>query len=202
MLAERLTAYVNRYSRKEGIELTKMALGTEIFLVNVIKLVIVYSLAALLGILIYTLSAHVAFAVVKRYSFGLHALNSTLCTLLSCVMFVAVPKFVLAFGFGLGHLPVAIIFVGIIVTLICFAPADTKARPLVGASLRKKMKIKAVCCGFLVFATAFIIPNETIKLLITLGAMYQSVSVMPLTYKILGRSVNNYERFRFAKRNK
>lgn len=177
----------------------KMKLGMEIILISIIKLFIVYSFAAILGIILYTFVAHFSFVVFKRYSFGLHASTSAVCTLMSFFLFVAVPLFANLFGLGIGHISVVLMFTGIIVVLICFAPADTNARPLVGQSLRKKLKMKTIFCGVLMFTIALIIPDESVKLMIVLGGTYQSVSVMPLTYKILGRSVRNYEKFELSK---
>lgn len=188
-----LAIKLNRYTRKEGKELTKMTLGMEVFLINVFKLTVVYVLAALVGILSLTLVTHIAFVAIKRYSFGLHALNSTVCTLVSCTMFVLIPW--LVSGFGIGNLTVAILFAGILFSLFFFAPADTKAKPLFGANNRKRLKIKAFASGVVVLIAALVIPNETIKLLLTLGAVYQSISILPLTYKILKRSERNYEKY-------
>ena len=73
--AVNLAANMNRYICKEGIELRKMELGLEIFLVNVSKLIIIYALAIFLGVVWQTLVVQGAFAILKRYSFGLHALR-------------------------------------------------------------------------------------------------------------------------------
>ena len=185
--------WMNRYAHKSGLELTKMELGMEIFLINVIKLIIMYSLAIALGILLLTFSTHMAFVIVKRYSFGLHAANSTICTIVSCCMFVVFPC--LLAGTKIGNFVVLLIFAGVIFALFLFAPADTKARPLIGATNRRHLRRKSVISGLAVLAIALLIPNETIKLMIAMGAVYQSITVLPVTYKILGRSVQNYEKY-------
>ena len=195
-----LAKKLNKYTRKEGIELTKMTLGMEVILINVIKLTIVYVLATIVGVLGLTFVTHIAFVAVKRYSFGLHALSSAVCTLASCTMFVLIPW--LVSGLGIGNLAVLAVFVGVILSLAFFAPADTKAKPLFGVNYRKRLKIKAVISGVVVLVAALLIPNETIKLLLTLGAVYQGISILPLTYKILKRSERNYEKFERAKQAK
>jgi accessory gene regulator B len=192
-VAVRLANRINRYACKEGIELEKMQLGVEVVLINLFKIIVVYVLAAIVGVLWMTVVAHTAFIVIKRYSFGLHALNSTVCTITSCTMFVLIPW--LTRGTGIGNLTVAIVFAGIILSLYFFAPADTKAKPIFGAENRKRLKIKAVVCGVIILTAALLIPNETVKLMLTLGAAYQSISILPLMYKILKRSERNYEKF-------
>lgn len=194
-----LAGKLNRYTRKEGNELTKMTLGMEVILINVFKLTVVYVLAAVVGVLGLTFAAHIAFVAIKRYSFGLHALNSTVCTIASCTMFVLLPWLVSNFSLGIGNLTVAAVFAGILLSLFFFAPADTKAKPLFGANNRKKLKMKAVISGVVVLIAALLIPNEAIKLLVTLGAVYQGISITPLMYKILKRSERNYERYERTK---
>ena len=191
--ATKLALWFNRYVGKEGLEFQKLVLGIEILIINVSKFIIMYTLAALLGTLWQTAILHIAYIPIKRYSFGLHALNSTVCTIVSCSMFVLMPW--LLRGAGISNIAVIAAFAPIIVCFYRYAPADTKYRPLVGAKLRKELKLKAVVCGIALMAIALLIPNPHIKLLLTLGAVYQCIAILPLTYKLLKRSERNYETY-------
>jgi len=82
LICSLVVSWINQYANKEGIKLKKMTIGVEIFLINVIKMVVMYSLSLLFGILPLTLVTHISFVAIKRFSYGLHALNSTLCTLI------------------------------------------------------------------------------------------------------------------------
>ena len=195
-LAQSIAGRINHYAGKEGLEYTKMVFGLESFLINVSKLIIVYTFAILLGILPQTLITQGAFALLRRYSFGLHALKSTVCTIVSCCLFVFIPW--LLPDAGIGNATVLAVFVPLIIIFYMYAPADTKARPLVGVQLRARMKKRAVICVVILMVAALIIPNSNVKLLMTLGAVYQCVSVLPLTYKILRRSEKNYEQYEKA----
>lgn len=170
-----------------------MVYGMEILLINISKMVVVYFLAWFLGAIIYALVTHIAYVTIKRYSFGLHALNSTVCTLVSCFLFAVVPWLVQ--GFEVGNIVVVMVFIHVIICLWLYAPADTKARPLVGKKLRVKLKVRAVLCGVVIMIVALIVPNGSFKLLLILGAVYQAVSILPVTYKILKRSEKNYEQY-------
>jgi accessory gene regulator B len=194
--AQRLAAKINVYSNKEGLELTKMVIGVEMLLINISKLVIIYLLAALLGLMLHTLLIHGSFIMAKRFSYGLHALSNVACALVSCVLFVAIPW--LLSGFGIGNMMVVFAYIPIIFVLYRYAPADTKARPLVGARRRARLKRLAAACGLASMAIALLLPDQSLKLLFTLGAVYQCVSILPLTYKILGRSERNYEKYECA----
>ncbi|MCL2398998.1 MAG: accessory gene regulator B family protein [Defluviitaleaceae bacterium] len=194
--AKVLTRKINCYTCKDGLELQKMELGMEILLINVSKIIIIYLLAILLGILGQTLIIHGAFMLTKRYSFGLHALNSTVCTVLSCCMFVFIP--LLLSDMGISNPIVLTVFPVIISILYRYAPADTKARPIIGVKLRKQLKYKSIAFSTIAMAIALIVPNESLKLLMVLGAAYQSISILPITYKILKRSEKNYEMYECA----
>ena len=195
-IALRLTEMLNRHVGRTGLELTKTVFGMERFLINASKLIILCTLSALMGMLLQTVIIQLAFGLLRKNAFGLHALNSTVCTLISCGLFVFVPRLLL--GVGIGNWIVSVAFIPAILVLYIYAPADTKARPLVGHKLRLKLKRQAVASGLLLFAATLLIPNEPIKLLLTLGAVYQCVSILPLSYKILKRSERNYEMYEHA----
>ena len=192
--AAKVLAYkLNKYNHKEGLELRKMEIGMEIFLISASKFIIVYSLAVIFGTLWQTMVIHFSFGLLKRYSFGLHALSSTICTIVSCGMFVLTP--ILLSGMGLSNFG-AIAFFGIIIFILYkYAPADTKARPLIGVKLRAKLKWKAVASAFVLVVIALIVPDGYITLLLTVGALYQCILILPITYKILKRSEKNYETY-------
>ena len=192
LLAERL----NRYLRKDGLALKKLELGMEILLINVSKIIIVYILAALLGTVVQTFILHTAYVLVRRYSYGLHALNTTVCTLMSCCLFVLAPR--ILYGVEISNPAAAAGFILIIYCLYRYAPADTKSRPLVGAKMRARLKRNAVISGFILMIAALVIPNESVKFLLVLGAAYQCISIMPFTYKLLKRSAKNYENYEHA----
>jgi len=186
-----LATRLNKYTHKEGLEFEKLVLGMEIFLINVSKMIVVYLLAVLLGIVPITLIVQGAYVVIKRYSFGLHALNTSVCTLGSCIMFVGLPW--LLQGVAINVYMVVMAFVPFIICLYLYAPADTEARPLVGRKHRVRLKKRAVVSGIVLMIVAMIVPSEAVKFLIVLGASYQVISILPITYKILRRSKNNYE---------
>jgi len=196
MGAQTLTNRLNRYLGKKELELQKLALGMEILLINVSKLIIIYLLAAMLGVVVQTAILQAGYMLIKRYSFGLHALNSTVCTVVSCFIFVIVPW--LLNGVGVGNVVVIAVFVPVIWCLYRYAPADTKARPLVGLKTRKRLKKRAVICGIVLMAIALLSPDQEISFLLTLGAVYQCIGILPFTYRLLKRSEKNYEAYERA----
>jgi accessory gene regulator B len=57
------------------------------------------------------------------------------------------------------------------------------------------LRKKAVICGVALMAVTLLIPDNSIKTLLTLGAVFQTVMILPITYKILKRSERNYEEY-------
>jgi len=193
LCALNLANRLNQYMGKSGPEFTKLVLGMEVIIINVSKLIIIYLLAAALGVVVQTAIIQAGYVLIKRHSFGLHALNSTVCTVVSCLMFVITP--LILSGFGINNLTVLVVFIFIVMCLYLYAPADTKARPLVGVKLRAHLKKKAVFCGLVLMLITLLIPSYELKFLLTLGAVYQCLGILPITYKILKRSEKNYEKF-------
>ncbi|MCL2853717.1 MAG: accessory gene regulator B family protein [Defluviitaleaceae bacterium] len=196
--ARYLASRMNVHTRKEGIEFEKMAVGMEIVLINVSKAIIVYSLAAWFGILVQTFFAHAAFSLLKRYSFGLHALNSTVCTAVSCSLFILIPLVLIGVSYRINPYMLVAVYIVIIAILYRYAPADTKSRPLIGARLRRRLKTRAVICGVALAVVSILVPDESIRLSLTLGAVYQSAAILPVTYRLLRRSERNYEAYEYA----
>ena len=98
----------------------------------------------------------------------------------------------------MGNIAVAAVFTVVALIMFRYAPADTKQRPLVGARTRERIRMKAVGWVVLLGIVTLQCPDPSIKLCITLGAVCQCFSILPLTYKVLGRSGRNYESYEFA----
>jgi len=192
-LAVYIANNINRHSAKEGLEFTKMIFGVESFLITISKLIVVYTLAILLGTMVQTLIIQISFSLLRRHSFGLHALKSTICTVVSCCLFVLVPW--LLSGAGVGNIVVIALYIPMMFCFYIYAPADTKARPLVGKELRAQLKNRTLMCVVALMVATLLIPSQSVKLLLTIGAVYQCISILPLTYKILRRSEKNYEQY-------
>jgi len=190
-IAQRLTDWVSQYQLQDELRRKKILLAIEIFIINMSKLILIYGLAMLLRVVPLTLSTHGAYALLRRYSFGLHALNSTVCTVTSVCLFVLVPWSV--YGIMISNSSVILFFAIIVLCLYLYSPADTKARPLIGKKVRQLLKKKAILSGIVLMLITLFISNESIKFLITMGASYQVISILPITYKILKRSEKNYE---------
>jgi accessory gene regulator B len=192
-IADSITFKVNTYLNKEGLELEKMKLGFEIVLINVSKLIIIMTIAAMLNLVKETLFMILVFGCIRRSSFGIHAKSSIMCTF-TCILMFNFGAY-LSHYLNLNNYIVFICFTIINILLFKYAPADTECHPLLGAKLRAKLKREAVLTGISLMVIALIIPIIIVKTLIILSASYAVIIILPVTYKILKRGYNNYEQY-------
>jgi accessory gene regulator B len=192
-LAVSWTSIINRHVKREGIELQKMVLGMEIILHNVPKIILMVAIAFLVGILPLTMVTWLSFACIRRYAAGLHAENSITCTIITLLMFVAVPYAVQ--GVYINEAILFSVFAILGFGLYKYSPADTAARPIIGKLKRARLKRKSLIACFILPILAWVLRLEAFYVYVATGAMFAVLSVLPLTYKLLGRSVNNYEQY-------
>ncbi|AAK78063.1 MULTISPECIES: accessory gene regulator ArgB-like protein [Clostridium] len=192
-LAEVVSLKLNKHLKMEGIELIKLKLGVEIIFINISKLAILFLVSYYFGLIKETIIMLAAFGFLRSNAFGLHAKNSIVCTVMSLLMFVLgayLSKYLL-----FNNYMVLASFIIVNLLLFRYAPGDTEAHPLVGAKLRDKLKKQAVLMGMLLMAITLIIPDELIKTCISLSSYFEIISILPITYKVLGRRYKNYYEF-------
>ncbi|MBK2003255.1 accessory gene regulator ArgB-like protein [Listeria ivanovii subsp. londoniensis] len=171
----------------------KVKYGLEIIIINVMKFAIVYGLALVTGVLLQTMTVHLSYLWLRRYSFGLHATKTLNCTLMSLAMFVLTP---LVFQNVLSNNWIVLGAFGfILLNMYFFAPADTENLPLIGEEHRKNLKRKAMIGTLILTGIALLVPFAEMKTLIVIGSLFQVISINPITYKLLRRRYRNYEKY-------
>lgn len=192
-LVERIVIRFNAKVKKEGLELAKMKLGLEIFFINISKFIIVFLIASYFNLLKESLFMILVFASMRSTAFGLHAKNSMVCTLITSMMFVAGPY--VSYHIELDNYSVLAAF---IIATFCFynyAPADTENHPILGEELRLKLRKKTVLKSLFFMAITLLVKVQVMKAMIILAIGFNVISILPVTYKILNRGYNNYEKY-------
>ncbi|MBW6411637.1 accessory gene regulator B family protein [Clostridium weizhouense] len=192
-LAQIILNNINSYLQKEGLELQKMKLGIEILLINISKLIIIFLVAAVFHLLKRTIFMLLIFTIIRRNTFGLHAKNSFICTLVSLLIFVFGSY--LSYYLKFNNYMVFTLFTIINTLLYKYAPADTENHPLLSFNLRKKLKKESVITGLILMIITLLVPNNLIKALIILSAISAVTLILPITYNLLKRSYRNYENY-------
>ncbi|TKN13120.1 hypothetical protein DVW83_14505 [Enterococcus sp. VV15] len=85
---------VNRVSNR--LELSredslKIEYGLNILVINLVKMIIIYSSSITLGCFKETLIVHSSFCILRRYNYGFHFNSNLVCTLFGILLFVLFP---------------------------------------------------------------------------------------------------------------
>lgn len=184
---------ISKQFNKSELELKKINYGLKVIMLNLSKFIIIVMVAYILNLCKYALLTILLMIVMKKYCFGLHAKSNRICTAITTAMVLGtayVSKYRLI-GMRYVILIAILAFIG-----ICkYAPADTKAHPLIGKKLRANLRRKAIVSVISAYGIAFILNKNDVTIIVVLTAFIQSIMINPLTYKLLNREWNNYEKY-------
>jgi len=167
--------------------------GLEAIYLMITKMIVIFLLSYLLGILKETLLLLISYNVIRSQAFGIHASKSVYCLISSTLMFV---------GGALVCKYVAIPFVFVIImALICnvclllYAPADTHKRPLVNEKKRKRFKYVSFSLGIIYTVLIIVFRNYSIVNYLLFGMLEAVLMILPLTYRTFHLPYNNYKTY-------
>lgn len=146
------------------LEKKKVRYGIYTLYVNVTKIGGLLLVAYFLDIFSEVLIIWILFGVLRSSAFGIHSSKSINCTIATFSIFLG--GAFISIQFPLKESILYVIYILSFIGLLLYAPADTKARPLIIYHL---------------------------KTLFAISAMAETISVLPITYKIFKRRYNNYE---------
>lgn len=193
LVADKFALWLRQKLSLEELEFLKIKLGLEVILINLTKGFVVYGLAIILNVFFLTLLLHVSYLLIRSKSFGLHAQSSMMCTFISVFIFILIPW--MTKDMILGPLIIFIVFLISLICLFRYAPADTEKQPLIGSKNRERLRRQAIsrCSGLAVIALLF--AKNFVGTMITFGVGIQIIFILPITYKLLKRSYQNYEKY-------
>ena len=180
----------------DDVKLEEIAYGLEGIYLTVTKIVIIFTLAFILGIAKEVLLLLVLYNIIRHTAFGLHATKSIYCLISSTIMFVG--------GVFICEMIQIILPIKIAIAIFCvicifkYAPADTEKRPIINPKKRKRLKIISTVSG-IIFTFLIIIFNSHIISNYLLVAMIEAVIMIhPYVYKLFHLSYDNYKKYKVA----
>lgn len=173
-------------------EIIKIEIGLTILLENITKAAIILLCAAWFDIFKITLIIVTTYAILRYFTFGVHALKSLNCTIVSLLQDVFIPLMIRGLYIDYKIMVVAALIFCILIKK--FAPADTEKHPLYNTKTRLELNRKATIVAGLIFAFTVINVNHNAAQWILLSELYVVVGISPITYKLLKRRYKNYER--------
>ena len=154
------------------------------------KIIIIFSIAIILGIFKEVLLFMIIFNIIRTTAFGLHASKSWICLLSSLIFFIGLPLISLNITINL--------YFKILLSILNFslifknAPADTKKRPIVNKKRRLKLKITSTIIATLFSIGCLLINSNFISNSLIMSLILENILISPLTYKLFNLPYNNY----------
>lgn len=169
----------------EKIKYLKCKLALEIILINFSKLSIIYLLSFTLEIPKAVLIFHLAFLYIRKYAYGAHSNSSLKCTIISLILFVGIPFYLVNFVL----LPKRLLFIVLMINSILifkFAPADTKKNPIIDLKKKRELRKKAMIANSVIILLLLfnVIPLGILNLFI-FGSFFSCLTTSPHLYAII-----------------
>ena len=164
------------------LDRNKMADIIKIFLMNMSNIIIIYGFAMVFGNFLKTLTIHLSYTITKKFSFGSHVKNETVYAMISIGLFVLLP-FVTPY-IAIDNNATILVFSVIVYLHWLYAPANTQKYPVIEPRKRGVLKCISMLCVTGLAVLALLMPDEEIKTLYALGAICQTVNILPIPHRI------------------
>ena len=189
-------SFITKYKEYSNEEIENMRYSLEGLYLTFTKLIVIFSLAIILGIFKEVIILLILFNIIRFTGFGFHAKTSMECLITSTLLFVGVPYLVLY----LKPNKTVLFIIGIIslIILSIYAPADTVKRPLPNKKKRLYRKIGTIVIASIFITISLFIKNSTISYLLIIALIIESIMVSPLIYKIFDQPYRNYLNYKKA----
>lgn len=177
-------------------QLEEVEYGLESIYLTITKMIIIFSLAAILGIFKEVIMLSIFYNIIRCTAFGIHATKSSYCLITSMIMFIG--------GVYIcNYLSLSLItkFLIAIFCLLCifkYAPADTYKRPLINAKKRKRYKIISFISGSIFTILIIIYSNNIISNFLLVGMLESVIMIHPITYKLFKLPYDNYKNYKLG----
>lgn len=174
-------------------QIEEICYGLEAIYLTITKMIIIFSLAAILGIFKEVIILSIFYNVIRTTAFGLHATKSIYCLITSILMFIG-GVYVCNF-LNITLLTKICLSIISVICILKYAPADTHKRPIINK--RKRIKYKMISTiSAIIFTILIILYNDNILSNYLLVGMIESVIMIhPITYKIFKLPYANYKNY-------
>lgn len=184
-----ITKYNTHYSKEDK---EKLMYGLEGIYLMITKLIFIFLLSIILKCTKEMIVILLLFNLIRFFAFGFHAEKSSHCLIFSTIMFIAIPLLIL----NLKPSLITRFIISIIcsTTILAFAPADTKKRPLPNKKKRIIRKTISTIIA-IIYTIATLVLKNNFKYLFLSASIIQAINVNPITYKIFKQPFNNYKNY-------
>ena len=183
----------NQYPNYTEDKLDEIMYGVEGIYLTFTKMIIIFSLALLLGIFKELIILLLFFNFIRLFAFGMHADKSIICLIFSSTIFLGC-AFLSKYLVINKSILFILYFISIIIISI-YAPADTVKRPLIKEKKRKRYKILSIIVSIIFFTLSFFIKDNLIVNCLIFSLLIECLLILPITYRIFNLPYRNYKNY-------
>jgi accessory gene regulator B len=151
-------------------------------------------LSFILGTFKITFITLLLYCILRGLTFGIHATKNIYCWIISLFVYIIGP-FIIKY-LNISNSILVIITLINILAIILWAPADTKARPLISKKKRITNKIFALIYILILIIISYYWNLNMLKIIICFIGLLNTICICPLTYYIFKQPYNNYKNYK------
>ena len=161
--------------------------GFELLIGEVPKMLLIFLIALILGKIKYFIISLAIICPYRTFSGGIHLKTHIACFITTTLLYLGTVFFCEWISFNslqMQLITTVIIYLFSIMMIILYAPADTDTVPILIKKERKRAKIKSIIWITIVLGLSFVFNDKTIRNMCIFGVLFQTLTIMKLSYKI------------------
>ena len=182
-----------QYPEYSNDKLEEIMYGVEGIYLTITKTIIIFLIAALLGILKELILLLITFNFIRLFAFGMHADKSWICLVFSSSIFIGgtyICKYI-----TINQYILYLLFIIAFIIICIYSPADTVKRPLIKKKKRIRFKILSISIVLLYFILTLIFKNKLLINSLIIGLLIECILILPITYKLFNMPYKNYKNY-------
>ena len=198
-----INSIMNNIKKEKKYDESKLSIiryGLSSLYLHITKLVVILTLAYILGIIVSLLKLLLFYSILRLTAFGLHAKKSSHCWITSITVFLLIPYLCENITIN-KYIMISLLFICYILIAI-YAPADTEKRPLIHKKKRIIFKIITLITTTVYIVMLFFIKDNILRNIVFFSIILQTTFILPITYKIFGVKYGNYKSYKMNERRK
>lgn len=185
--------YIKKNTNYDEVKLKEIKYGLEGIYLTITKLIVIFSIATILGIVKELIIYMIIYNFIRMPSFGLHATKSWICLISSTILFIGIPY--LCIILDIPIIVKSIICIIGIYLMYKNSPADTYKRPIINKKRREIYKTLSTILTIIYSFIAIFIDNSFISNCFIFAIIMQNGMISPTVYRIFGLPYNNYIKY-------
>ena len=182
-----------KYPQYNEEKLEEISYGLEATYITFTKTIVIFAVAAIIGIAKDVLFVLLAYNIIRTTAFGMHAKKSWHCYLISGLLFIGTAIICRYCDIN----PYVKYLIGVIsfIVLFRYAPADTYKRPLINKYKRERYKIITIIMGLVYLILIILFKNSIVSSYLCFGLLDASLMIHPLVYRMFQLPYDNYKNY-------